>query len=352
VLALRLSSVGDIVLAEPVVAALRDALPDASIGFVVKEAFRDLVEGHPAIDRVHTLDDSRAGAMRRLASEIGSIGYEAAVDLHRNLRSTRLVRASGAPRVVSYRKRELADAVRVRILRRPFRAPKLLVDRYLDALTPLGVRPQSPRGSGGRPPRPRLYLTSEGRSLAAETLARLGLTERVYAAVAPGAMWPTKRWPSERYAAVIRSLISRLGLRVLLLGSPEEEELCRELTSAVGAGATSLAGETALGEAGGLIARARIFVGNDSGTTHMAMALGVPTVAIFGPTDPGQFDHTGHALIYSDLGCSACSFYGGRRCPKGHWNCMLSLDPGDVFAAAEKLVLRTSERSSRREAEV
>jgi heptosyltransferase-2 len=337
-LVIRLSSVGDIVLTEPVVTALRTAFPDATLGFVVKDAFRELVEGHPAIDRIHTLEDSSAGAMRRLAREIGASGYDAAVDLHHNLRTTHLVRASGARRATSYRKREIGDALRVRILRRPFRASKLLVERYLEALTSLGVRRELQSGPGGRPTRPRLFLTEESRSGAAAALERVGLEGRAYAAVAPGAMWATKRWPLERYAALVPSLVSHLGLRVLLVGSPSERELCEAVAGSGCAGATSLAGETTLGESAALIALARLFVGNDSGPTHMAMALGVPTVAIFGPTDPGQFDHEGHALIYSDLACSACSFYGSRRCPERHWNCMLSIEPDDVVAAADRLL--------------
>jgi ADP-heptose:LPS heptosyltransferase len=87
-----------------------------------------------------------------------------------------------------------------------------------------------------------------------------------------------------------------------------------------------------------VISRARLFVGNDSGPTHMARALGVPTVALFGPTDPGQFDFEGHALVYRDLACSACTFYGSRRCHLGHWDCMTAIGRDDVLEAARSLL--------------
>jgi heptosyltransferase-2 len=326
------------VLTEPAVATLRAAFPQAEIGFVVKERFSDLVSAHPAIDHVHVLTGSSGQAMRRLISEIRATGYDAAFDLHRNLRTSRIVRASRIPTVTSYHKRELGDAVAVRLLRRPFRAKKMLVLRYLDALARLGVPKEAFLGSDGRLRSPRLYLSAEHVALAEQALERLELTDRPYAAMAPGAMWATKRWPRERFAAVAGGLVSRFGVRVLLLGSAAEKSLCEAVAREAGSGVLSAAGDTTLGETGALIRSARLFIGNDSGPTHMAMALEVPTVAIFGPTDPSQFDHSRHSLIYMDLECSACSFYGGDRCPKGHWSCMLAIVPDDVLKAAEGLL--------------
>jgi lipopolysaccharide heptosyltransferase II len=329
---LRLSSVGDIVLTEPVVAALRSALPDAVIGFTVKKQFRDLVVAHPAIDRVHELDTSSSGATASLARELKDAGYSAVVDLHHNLRTLRLARAASAPIVTSYRKRELKDAVGVRLLRRPFRARRLLVRRYLDALAPLGIDAPTSR--------PKLYLRDDDGAAAAALLERLGVGPAPFAAVVPGSVWATKRWPAANFAKLASGLASELGLRVVLLGSAAERELCEDVVRKSGNGVVNAAGEASLGVTGAVIERARLFVGNDSGPTHMAMALGVPSVALFGPTDPGQFDFTGHRLVYRDLACSACSFYGGERCYLGHWDCLLSVAPDEVLAAAAELVER------------
>jgi ADP-heptose:LPS heptosyltransferase len=125
---------------------------------------------------------------------------------------------------------------------------------------------------------------------------------------------------------------------VVLLGTRGERELCDEIVRMAGGRAVNAAGETTLGELAAVISNARLFIGNDSGPTHMAMALRVPTVAVFGPTDPGQFDFSGHALVYRDLDCSACSFYGGRRCRLGHWDCIASIGPDEVTGAAERLL--------------
>ena len=343
---IRLSSIGDIVLTEPVLAALSQSFPEAEIGFVVKRQFRDLVASHPALTGVHVLEDSAGSSLLRLARELRSTGYRAAVDLHRNLRTAFLIRASRIPMSTAYRKRELWDSLSVRLLRRPFRASGLLVERYLEALRSLGVPEASFRGPDGALRRPRLYLSEEDRAGAEEVLRRVGPSDGPYAVIVPGAKWATKRWPWERFAEVASGLVSRFGLGVLLLGARSETGLCDAVRRSAGAGVSSAAGLATLGETGGLISGARLFVGNDSGPTHMAMALGVPSVALFGPTDPGQFDHSGHELVYRDLECSACSFYGGRECPRGHWDCMMTVGAAKVLSASERLLEREPENGA------
>ncbi len=330
VLVVRLSSVGDVVLTEPVVAALRESFPGAAIGYAVKTQFRDLVASHPALSRVHLLDTSSRGGMASLVREIRNARYSAVVDLHRSARTARILRAARIPTRTAYHKRELRDAVRVRLLRRPFRASKLLVQRYLDALVPLGIDVPYMR--------PRLHVSERDDEAGRATLASLGVGSGAYAVLVPGSVWPTKRWPAERFAELATSVVCELGLRVVLLGSKAERELCERIAGSAGSGAVSGAGETTLGQMAAVISRARIYVGNDSGPTHMARALDVPTVALFGPTDPGQFDFEGHALVYRNLKCSACTFYGSERCRLGHWDCMRSIAPHDVLRAAAALL--------------
>jgi heptosyltransferase-2 len=325
---LRLSSVGDVILTEPVVAVLRETHPDADIGFVVKERLRDLVAGNPAVTRIHTLGDGGRGSLVALAREVRSSRYAVVVDLHANLRSRFVAAASGAGHVTTYRKRDVADALKVRVLRRPFRARRRTVERYLGSLASVGI--EAPYRS------PRFHVAPADAHWAGDYIAGAGLPPGGYAAVAPGTVWATKRWPADRYAAVAESFLSELGLRTLLLGSLAEREALLGIAARV-PGAIVAAGDTRLGQMAGLISHARLYLGNDSGPTHMAMALGVPTVAVFGPTDPGQFDF-GHArLLYADLPCSACSFFGSTRCRFGHLACMTSITTDQVLAAARDL---------------
>ncbi len=334
---IRLSSIGDIVLTEPVVAALRRAYPDAAIGFVVKSRYRELVEANPDITRVHELRGSSPADLGRLCVELHAHRYSTVVDLHHNQRSVLLGACSRAAIVTAYRKRELLEGLRVRLGRHPFRTDRLLVTRYLDSLAPLGV--------GAGHVRSRLLVSDEAKARARERLEEWKLGGSRFAAVAPAALWETKRWPAERFAAVATGLIRGRGLDVLLVGSSADHELCEEVKRGIGPGVgrvVNAAGDTGLGQLGALLEASRLFVGNDSGPMHMAMACGTPTVAIFGPTDPGQFDFTDDAVVYADLECSACSFYGTRSCRLGHWDCMKAIETEGVLTAAFELLDRRS----------
>jgi heptosyltransferase-2 len=332
VLVVRLSSLGDIVLTEPVTAALRRERPGCEIGFVVKDRFRDIVAGQPAVSTIHALSSGSLAALAALCRDVRSRRYAAVVDLHANARSRIVSAAALAPVVSVYRKRDPGDWLSVRVARRPFRARVLTVDRYLAALTKLGVEP--------RRARPSFRVTGQDASLADDSLAGLGMRERAFAVVAPGAVWATKRWPAERFAAVVRELSQGDGLPCVLAGSAAERSLCEAVADAAGrtARAVTVAGGATLRQSAALISRAALFVGNDSGLSHLAMAVGTPTAAVFGPTDPGQFDFDGHAAVYADLACSACSFFGGARCRLGHWDCMRLVEPADVLRAARGLL--------------
>ncbi len=336
---IRLSSIGDIVLTEPVVAALRSAYPDADIAFVVKSRYRELVEAHPGITRVNELHGSSVAGFARLCSELRSRRYSTVVDLHHNQRSILLGVCARSSIVTTYRKREFGDAARVRIGRQPFRASKRLVTRYLESLKPLGV--------GAVRDRPRLFVSDAAAAGARKRLDGWGLDEQGFAAVAPAALWSTKRWPADRFARVASGLAKDRGLDILLVGSGADRALCEDLLSGIDAGSrrvVNAAGSSGLGEFAGILGSARVFVGNDSGPMHMAMARGTPTVAVFGPTDPGQFDFSDDAVVYADLECSACSFYGTKKCRLGHWDCMEKIAAEPVLAAAFELLDRRPPR--------
>jgi heptosyltransferase-2 len=312
-----------------VIAALHEAAPDAPIGFAVKERYAVLVAGNPAITRIHALRDSGARSVAALSREIRRRRYGVVVDLHANARSLLLASLAGARAVVRYEKRDRWDAVRLRLGRAPYRARTRLVERYLGSLEPLGIERAYRR--------PRFHPDARSIASAERYLGESGLRPAGYAAIIPGSRWPTKAWPAESYGEVARALASEDGLAILILGSASERGLAEEVARRA-PGAVNAAGSVSLGEAACLLGAARIAIGNDTGPTHIAMASGTPTVAVFGPTDPSQFDFEGHELVYADLPCSACSFFGSRRCRLGHWRCMRAIPPEVVLAAARRLL--------------
>jgi heptosyltransferase-2 len=154
--------------------------------------------------------------------------------------------------------------------------------------------------------------------------------------LSPGAAYgPAKRWPVERFAAIGDRAILEWGARVVVIGTEKEKDLGETLISATAPGAVNLCGMTGLGEALALIKRCQLFVSNDSGLMHVAAALDVPTVAIFGSTNPVATGPRGKnaRIVKQDMECSPCL---KPECPVGY-RCLLSVQAGDVWREMEDL---------------
>ena len=189
---------------------------------------------------------------------------------------------------------------------------------------------------GGRPwsredLRPRLYPGAEERQVVDELLGAGAEGDRPLVALAPGSVWATKRWP--HYPALARSLASRA--RIVVIGGHDDAPLAAEILAAAGdTGAVDATGRLTLLASAELIGRARVIVSNDSAPLHLASAMDTPTVAVFGPTVPafGFGPLAERSAIIEDemLACRPCDRHGPRRCPLGHWKCMLNQSPARV----------------------
>ena len=157
-------------------------------------------------------------------------------------------------------------------------------------------------------------------------------------ALAPASVWATKRWPY--YPDLARLLAVRA--RVVVLGSMDDAPLAREVCKAAGASAINAAGALSLLASAELVRRCRVLVTNDSAPQHLASAMGTPTVTIFGPTVPefgyGPLAPRSESLGVDGLSCRPCDRHGSRRCPKGHWRCMLELAPELIAARVEHIL--------------
>lgn len=329
VLVLRFSSAGDIVLASPAIAALKRAWPSTRLVYAVKAEFADLVRHDPNIDAL-ILAGRGGRAFLRFMGEIRQHRPEAILDLHGKLRS-RLVRGltRGVPRVV-WEKRPAGDNLPVRLALRPYHARMTISDRYHAAVEALVGRPLE-RGHL------RLYPGARALSEAETAIRSAGLDPSApIVGMSPGANWETKRWPAERFGELARRSAAA-GLQIAVTGSASESSLAAAVVAGVPRSA-NLCGKITLGGLGGVLSRCRAFVANDSGPMHMARALGVPTLAFFGSTDPRQFEFAGHAVEFAGVPCAPCHFYGRRRCPRGHFRCMLDLSAGSAWERLRSLL--------------
>lgn len=327
-LVLRFSAVGDVVLTSPAIDALRAAWPGARIVYAVKERLAHLVEQNPAVDEVIALRDGEGplGYARRLRAA----NPTAVLDLHGKIRSRILRALLPGVRKVVWHKRDFRDTLPVKLALRPYHSSMLFADRYHAAVEELVGR-SVPRGRLG------YFLGADDVKEARTALLAAGIDPaRPILGLSPGANWETKRWPAERFAGLARRALQE-GMQVAVQGSASESVLGK-LVAQLAPGTVDLSGKLDLRALGGFISLCAAFVANDSGPMHIARALGVPTLAVFGSTDPAMFDFTGHQLLFAGVECSPCSFFGRRRCPRGHFRCMLDLDEERAWGALRPLL--------------
>ncbi|MEZ4757452.1 MAG: glycosyltransferase family 9 protein [Flavobacteriales bacterium] len=313
ILVLRFSSIGDIVLTTPVLRALHEQLPGAEIHVATKTTFADLLRYDPHVQRVHELGDDLGALIQQLRSE----RFDHVVDLHHNLRTTRVKRALGVP-AYSFPKLNLEKwlLVNLSINKLP---NKHIVDRYFEAAAPLGVRND---GQGLE-----LFIPPD------RTVPRTALPEAHqggYVALAVGAAHGTKRLPDRRFVELARLLEGPL----VIIGGEEDRAVGRTIADAVGGRAFDATGRYDLLGSASLIRDARAVIAHDSGAMHIACAFERPVVSIWGSTVPAfgmgpyQPGHPERVFIseVSGLSCRPCSKIGHDHCPKGHFHCMEQQD--------------------------
>lgn len=327
ILIIKPSSLGDIVHALPVLAALRAAYPRAHIAWLAGNTFAPLLAGHPLLDEVIPFDRRRFGRMLqsvRIGAEflkfVGRLRrrrFDLVLDLQGLIRSGFLALASGARQRVGFADaRELAWLFYSRRVRCG-RDVEHAVDRNLCLARETGLDAAGPTFPLGLSEQELADARQRLAEAADRPLAR-------FTAVIPGARWETKRWPAERFAELIDRLHAEGRGPCVLLGAPDDRAFAEEIVTRVSGPVASLVGRTSLRELAATIALAELVICHDSGPMHIAAALSRPIVAVFGPTSPartGPYCDTAR-IVSLALDCAPCY---GRRCPLGHHDCMLRL---------------------------
>ena len=303
ILIVKLGAVGDVIHSLPILETLRDVYPNATIGWVVEEASRAILEGNPALDQLIILERKRlhgfsgVGYFRRWLRSLKEKRYDTVIDPHNLFKTGWIGWASGASVRIGFRKFREANFIFTNRRVRPRAGCRHAVDKYLSLLEPLGITEQ--RWIRRFP----LYWDSKDEERIDEFWKAQAIrsTDRIVA-INPSAGWPSKRWPSKRYARVADHLVLKFGARVLILWGPGEKPLAEEVAGGM-AEKSVLACESNLKSLMVLLNRCRLLISGDTGPLHMAAALGVPTVALFGPSDPhrnGPYGE-GHSMVASTL---------------------------------------------------
>jgi heptosyltransferase-1 len=296
-LIVRLSAMGDVIHTLPAAQALREAFPNATIGWLIEERWAELLcapgtprrgprsAQRPLADWIHpvnltgwrrsVLTIPTLQQIAKVWNDVRSVGYDAAVDLQGAIRSAVLARWSGA-RVVYGASEPRESPASLWYTRRVIARGAHVIEQNLSVAEAVAGKKMSVR-------RVEFPRNVEAERRISQRLSEEGIEE--FAILNPGAGWGAKRWPAERYGRVARALAED-GVRAILNYGPGEEKLAREAEAASEGTARSM--QCSITELIALTRRARLFIGGDTGPLHLAAALRVPVVAIFGPTDPAR----------------------------------------------------------------
>lgn len=346
ILIIRLSSMGDVLLATPLVRELRKRFPDARIDVCINEEWSDIFRHNPHCTNVFSYKRSWSRAeffswkqeiVRSLQETTDSACYDWVLDLQRNNRSRHIQRGLGQSirRVSKHRLHKLALVY----LKSNFHSKTLHVtERYRKTASELDVQDD---GQGLE-----FWLHGEHVPHSRTETAEMS-TVRI--ALAPGAHHATKRWLPERFAKSALLLAERFqgegkNCTIVLVGGKSDVALCAEVVSLL-AGKVSVedaSGSASLAQTAELLDSCAVLLCNDTGVMHLASARGVPLVAIFGSTVPelgfAPFRVSHRIMQANNVGCRPCTHIGRETCPKGHFACMQLVTAGSVAEAAWELL--------------
>ncbi|MCC6728613.1 MAG: lipopolysaccharide heptosyltransferase II [Chthonomonadales bacterium] len=276
---------GDTIVATPLLRRLREAAPAARIALLAGPGAQALMRGCPWVDEVIALDHREVAGLAgtlRLARRLRARRFDAAFLVNRSLRSAVAAALARVPMRVGHATESRGPLLTVRVTYDWGRPDRLCA---LDLLAALGAPAE--------PCLPELWVSGPERNAARRLLAAHGVPEAAdVIAVQPGAHDPeVRRWRPERFAEAADRLAAGGGASVALLGAAGEEETAREVAGLMRARPAVLAGVTGLREALAVIASSELWLGNDGGMFHAAVALGTPSVGVFGPTKAPRWGH-------------------------------------------------------------
>ncbi|MBI5741126.1 MAG: lipopolysaccharide heptosyltransferase II [Nitrospirae bacterium] len=344
--------IGDAVLTLPSIRAVRKAFPEARISLLVKPWVSEIFLNNPDIDEIILYEDTHKGigGKLKLAGELRKKKFDAAILFQNAFDAALIARLAGVPERIGYSRDGRGLLLTKAIPLSKDILPMHQVYYYLNLLKAAGIETKEVR--------PFIWLTDEERQWARDVInSKFKIqNSKLLIGINPGATYGSaKRWPPERFAALIAGIINELDGSVIIVGSEAEAGIANEIVASVGAihelplhqtrnakretRVLNMAGKTNLRQLAALIAECDAFVTNDSGPMHIASALLVPVVAIFGSTDKtstGPFGE-GHKIITKDLPCSPCM---KRECPDGDLRCMTEITVEDVFDALKAILPR------------
>lgn len=327
ILIVRFSSIGDIVLTTPIIRCVAEQIPNAEIHFITKKSFQSILEHHPKIQKLITIEKSIDEVISQLKSE----NYDLVIDLHKNIRTLGLKRKLGVksltfPKLnfqkwllVTFKKNKMPDAH--------------VVDRYFEAVKSLGVKNDQ---------KPCEYFMAKTDDVDVDKAFQL--SPKSYVAIAIGAQFQTKVLPLDK----IVEIIQKMEAPIILLGGPTDvsraTEIIAALSEAKQASIFNAVNQFSLNQSASIVAQAAVLLTHDTGLMHIASCFDVPIVSVWGNTVPdlGMYPYYPNQKEkfsiheVNNLSCRPCSKIGYQTCPKKHFSCMTLQNSDEIAKDVEQ----------------
>jgi lipopolysaccharide heptosyltransferase I len=297
ILIVKPSSLGDVVHTLPLLKDLRMGFPDAHIAWLIKRQYAGILEGNPYLNEIIPWEWDGFGLIKKLKES----RFDLVIDVQGLFRSGFATFLSGAHERIGFKNaRELSPLFytkRVPVPTMDIHA----VDRYRLITDYLGIKQY--------PPDFTIIIDEQEKGYVERLLFESGVKDGdILVMVNPSGRWQSKRWGTEKFASLCDVLSSEYGVKTVIIGGPEDISVAYEVKTLMKTAPIITAGSTTIKGLVALLSKAKVLVTNDSGPMHIAAALNVPVVAIFGPTDPGRTGPygKGHIVVRKEMPCSPC----------------------------------------------
>ncbi len=327
VLIIQTAFLGDVILTTPLIEVVKEEMPDSQIDLLTIPNSRNVIESNPSLRQVIIFDkkgrDRGWRGLHRLGQLLIKNNYSLCLTPHRSWRSAYLTHCTGAPIRIGFDNSAWSSVFTHQI---KYKSDCHEIVRNLSLLEPLGIKTVQRL--------PVIYPTIEDRQTVDSLLKKIVSEEsRPNFAIAPGSIWPTKRWPTQYFKTVTERLIAH-GFHIFFIGGREDTYLCEKIVVDL-KHCTLLTGKLSLRQTFQLLQSCgKGLLTNDSAPLHLGMAAAIPVFAVFGATVPefgfAPFGKNGYIFENQEISCRPCGIHGGAKCPVRTYACMEHLNPQQI----------------------